>query len=213
MNHYIAAEITDGAEEIAPVLVAVAELRRVTQEQFRSEDDPGQCPSSESNPTEPSNPHPLPLSPLVSPSFPSTGRLSPFRHSGPPSVIPASLPSFPLPLPSVRLPLRHSGLPSSFRRKPESRGQLEAPVAGRYQALRGNDVGEPSPPDQVRGRLCESRNPGGAAPPYGKQRASEVTSGDPHPSPLPEGEGILLSVGKRADGVMLRMTSLHIRPF
>ena len=79
-----------------------------------------------------------------------------------------------LPLSSVRLLLRHSRFPSvslappsSFRRKPESRGQQRQPPWG--------NVG----------------------------RCAGVTSGDPLPSPPPEGEGILLSVGKRADAIIL----------
>ena len=75
-----------------------------------------------------------------------------------------------LPLSSVRLLLRHSRFPSvslappsSFRRKPESRGQQRQPPWGNVR------------------------------------RCAGVTSGDPPP----EGEGILLSVGKRADAIIL----------
>ena len=100
---------------------------------------PGRCPPSESNPTEPSNPCLTPFPSLVRPSFPSTGGSPPssfplpFRHSSFPLVIPTSL--------------------SSFRRKPESRGQKQ--------------------------------------PPWGDvRRCRGMTSGNPLPSPPPEGEGI-----------------------
>ena len=58
--------------------------------------------------------------PLVSPSFPSTGRLSPFRQSVFSSVIPASLPS-------VWLPLRHSG---GSRNPEDNRGNHRGEMSG-----------------------------------------------------------------------------------